>query len=86
MEMADPRTDETVMDVYCGAGLFSAFLAGRSARLIGIEESPSAVKDFEINLDAFDSVELYAGSGRTGAGRNLRSGRRWRWSIRRAAE
>ena len=60
MEMADPRKDETVLDVYCGAGLFSAFLAGRAARLIGIEESPSAVKDFEINLEAFDSVELYA--------------------------
>jgi 23S rRNA (uracil1939-C5)-methyltransferase len=61
MEMADIRKDETVMDVYCGAGLFSAFLAGCSARLIGIEESPSAIRDFEINLDAFDSVELYAG-------------------------
>jgi len=60
MEMADPRKDETVIDVYCGAGLFSAFLAGRAARVIGIEESSSAVKDFESNLDAFDSVELYA--------------------------
>jgi 23S rRNA (uracil1939-C5)-methyltransferase len=62
MELADPRPDETAMDVYCGAGLFSAFLAGRSARLIGIEESPSAGKDFEINLNGFDSVELYAAS------------------------
>ncbi len=60
MEMADVRPDETVLDVYCGAGLFSAFLAGRAARLIGIEESPSAVKDFENNLDFFNSVELYA--------------------------
>jgi 23S rRNA (uracil1939-C5)-methyltransferase len=58
--MADPQKDETVMDVYCGAGLFTAFLADRAAHVIGIEESPSAVKDFEINLDAFDSVELYA--------------------------
>jgi 23S rRNA (uracil1939-C5)-methyltransferase len=62
MELGDPRSDDTVLDVYCGAGLFSAFLAGRSRRLIGIEESPSAVKDFEANLDAFDSVELYAAS------------------------
>jgi 23S rRNA (uracil1939-C5)-methyltransferase len=60
MEMADPQKSETVMDVYCGVGLFSAFLAGRAARVIGIEESPSAVGDFEINLDDFDSVELYA--------------------------
>ncbi len=60
MELADPQRSETVMDVYCGAGLFSAFLAGRAERMIGIEESPSAVADFEINLDDFDTVELYA--------------------------
>ncbi len=60
MELADPARDETVLDVYCGTGLFSAFLAGLAARVIGIEESPSAAADFEVNLDPFDSVELYA--------------------------
>jgi 23S rRNA (uracil1939-C5)-methyltransferase len=59
-EMADPQPQDIALDVYCGAGLFSAFLAGRAARVIGIEESPSAVADFEVNLDDFDSVELYA--------------------------
>ena len=51
----------TVLDVYCGAGLFSAFLAAKSARVIGIESSPSACEDFSFNLDEFDNVELYEG-------------------------
>ena len=51
--------DMTVLDVYCGVGLFSAFLAPRVNRLIGIENSPSAAEDFVVNLDEFDNVELY---------------------------
>jgi 23S rRNA (uracil1939-C5)-methyltransferase len=48
-----------LLEVYCGVGLFSAFLAPRIGRLIGIESSPSACHDFECNLDEFDNVELY---------------------------
>ncbi len=48
-------------DVYCGAGLFSAFLAPHCEQLIGIESSPSACEDFAFNLDEFDHVELYEG-------------------------
>jgi 23S rRNA (uracil1939-C5)-methyltransferase len=62
MELADPGRDETALDIYCGTGLFSAFLAERAARVVGIEESPSAAADFEVNLDSFDTVELYAAS------------------------
>lgn len=47
------------VDAYCGVGLFSAFLAPRVGRLIGIEASPSAADDFSANLDEFDNVELY---------------------------
>lgn len=54
--------DETLMDVYCGVGLFSAFFAGRVGRLIGIEASPAACDDFAVNLDEFDNVELYQGA------------------------
>ncbi len=49
----------TIYDVYCGVGLFSAFLAPRCERLIGIELSPSACADFAVNLDEFENVELY---------------------------
>lgn len=49
----------TILDVYCGVGLFSAFLAPRVGRLIAIEASSAACSDFEVNLDEFDNVELY---------------------------
>jgi 23S rRNA (uracil1939-C5)-methyltransferase len=49
----------TLIDLYCGIGLFSAFLATRVGRLIGIESSPSACEDFAVNLDEFNHVELY---------------------------
>jgi 23S rRNA (uracil1939-C5)-methyltransferase len=49
----------TVLDVYCGVGLFSAFLAPRVGKLIGIELSEPACDDFAFNLDAFDNVDLY---------------------------
>ena len=51
----------TVLDVYCGVGLFSAFLAPKCRRVIGIKSSPSACEDFAINLDEFENVELYEG-------------------------
>jgi 23S rRNA (uracil1939-C5)-methyltransferase len=49
----------TLLDVYCGVGLFSAFLAPKCGRVIGIESSESACEDFTVNLDEFDNVELY---------------------------
>lgn len=52
---------DTLLDVYCGAGLFSAFFAPRCERVIGIESSPSACEDFTYNLDEFENVELYEG-------------------------
>lgn len=52
----------TLLDIYCGVGLFSAFLAPKCERVIGIESSPSACEDFTFNLDEFDNVELYEGS------------------------
>lgn len=54
-----PDSIPTLLDVYCGVGLFSAFLAPRCDRLIGIELSPSACADFAANLDEFEHVDLY---------------------------
>jgi 23S rRNA (uracil1939-C5)-methyltransferase len=50
------------LDLYCGVGLFSAFLAPRFGRLIGVEMSPTACEDFAANLDEFEHVELYEGA------------------------
>lgn len=49
----------TVLDVYCGVGLFSAFIAPRVAHLIGIEASASACEDFVYNLNDHENVVLY---------------------------
>jgi 23S rRNA (uracil1939-C5)-methyltransferase len=57
-----PITQSTILlDVYCGVGLFSAFLAPKCKTVIGIESSESACEDFAVNLDEFDNVELYEG-------------------------
>ena len=53
---------KTVLDVYCGVGLFSAFIAPRVKKCIGVELSESACEDFAVNLDEFDNVELYVGA------------------------
>ncbi len=53
------RPETNLLEVYSGAGLFSAFLAPRVARLVAVEASPTACQDFETNLDEFENVELY---------------------------
>ena len=53
--------EDTLLDLYCGGGLFSAFFASRAGRVIGIESSASACEDFVVNLDEFENVELYEG-------------------------
>lgn len=53
---------DTLLDVYCGAGLFSNFFAPKYGKIIGIESSSSACEDFGFNLDEFDNVELYEGA------------------------
>ncbi len=58
-----PVSSATVLlDVYCGAGLFSKFFAPKCRRVIGVESSESACEDFAINLDEFDNVDLYEGA------------------------
>lgn len=49
----------TLLDVYSGVGLFSAFFADKVGRIIAIESSPIATEDYVVNLDAYDSIELY---------------------------
>lgn len=51
----------TLLDLYCGVGLFSAFLATKCGRVIGIESSEFSCEDFVVNLDEFNNVELYEG-------------------------
>ena len=53
---------DLLLDAYCGAGLFSAFLAPQVKELVGIELAESSCNDFAANLDEFDNVSLYVGA------------------------
>lgn len=56
------RADQTIVDAYCGVGLFSRFIAPQAGRVIGIESSRSAMADARVNLAAFDQIELLTGA------------------------
>ncbi len=62
LENLELQPQMTIMDLYCGVGLFSAFLAPKVAHLLGVEVSPEACTDFAQNLDEFDNVALYQGT------------------------
>ena len=59
LEVLPLEEDSVCLDVYCGVGLFSAFLAPRVKKVIGIESSSSACEDYLYNLAEFENVELY---------------------------
>ena len=56
------QPEDTILDAYCGVGLFSAFIAPKVKKVIGVEQSESACEDYTQNLDAQENVELYVGS------------------------
>lgn len=62
LQALDLRPVDTVLDCYCGVGLFSKFIAPQVRKLVGAELSESACEDFATNLDDFENVELYVGS------------------------
>ncbi len=53
---------ETVLDLYAGVGLFTAFLAERASLVTSIESYPPAVTDADENLADLDNVDLIEGS------------------------
>ena len=52
---------ESVLDLYAGAGLFTAFIAEHASLVTSVESYPPAVIDADENLSEFDNVELYEG-------------------------
>jgi 23S rRNA (uracil1939-C5)-methyltransferase len=52
---------QNVLDLYCGVGLFTAFIAEQTDQVTGVELFPLAVRDAEFNLSEFDHVSLYEG-------------------------
>jgi len=59
-----PKSGNKFLELYCGVGLFTAFLAPRYKEIFAIEENESACDDFAINLDEFDNISLFVGATR----------------------
>ncbi|MCK6554423.1 23S rRNA (uracil(1939)-C(5))-methyltransferase RlmD [Candidatus Binatia bacterium] len=60
---ANPGPEDYCLDVYCGIGATTLFLAGGSRLALGIEESPIAVADATVNarLNGFHNVRFMSG-------------------------
>jgi 23S rRNA (uracil1939-C5)-methyltransferase len=56
-----PEGGETLLDLYCGVGLFALALAGDVGSVIGVESDPSAIADLEHNAQGLKQVELVEG-------------------------
>ena len=50
-EVLDVTPEETLLDGYCGVGLFGATVGRSAARVIGIDSTPGAVKYARMNLE-----------------------------------
>jgi len=63
IRMADIQEDETVMDLYCGTGSITMFLAEKAKKVIGIEMVRDAVKDAKENakLNNISNVQFVVG-------------------------
>ena len=64
LDFAQLRGDETVADVYCGAGTITLMLARHAARVIGIEIVPDAIRDAKENarLNGVENAQFYCGA------------------------
>lgn len=62
LDFAQLQGNETVCDLYCGAGTISLLLARHARRVIGIEIVPQAIRDAEENARAngVSNAEFYA--------------------------
>lgn len=60
--LLDLRADETLLDLYAGVGVFSAFLAAKASLVTLVESYPPAVTDADENLLDYDNVDVIEGS------------------------
>lgn len=58
---------ETVIDLYCGVGTISMFLAQKAKKVIGVEIIPSAIRDAKENaaLNQIDTIEFVCSDAAT---------------------
>lgn len=62
LKYAEVQRGETVVDAYCGLGLFSIPFADAGAKVIGMESNEAACDDFAANAGEREGIELHEGS------------------------
>lgn len=64
MEFANLTGEETVLDLYCGIGTISLFLAKQAKKVIGVEIIPEAIADAKENaaLNGIENVSFIVGA------------------------
>ena len=78
LEFANLTGQETVLDLYCGAGTITLCLAGQAKRAIGAEIVPAAIRDAEENArrNGIENVEFFCGDAAEAAARLAAEGLR----------
>jgi 23S rRNA (uracil1939-C5)-methyltransferase len=63
LQWAAPQADDTCVDLYCGVGALTFYLATAAQHVVGIEESRIAVADAKENvrLNGFHNVRFHCG-------------------------
>jgi len=56
-----PRGGETLLDLYCGVGLFGLALAPDVGRVVGIEADPAAAADCRFNAQGLEAASVIEG-------------------------
>ncbi len=57
----DPSPADTILDAYCGVGLFTLPLADRAESVIAVELDPGATEDLILNLGERENVDVIEG-------------------------
>ena len=77
-EFADINKNDTVLDLYCGAGTITLFAAGLAKKAIGIEIVPEAIENAKNNMriNGIKNAEFYCGDAGKTARKLLSQGTR----------
>ena len=61
--MAELDGSQIVYDLYCGTGTIANYVAGKSKKVIGVEQLPEAIEDAKENAinNGIKNTEFYAG-------------------------
>lgn len=62
LKACDLNGYETVLDLYAGVGVYSAFIAPRASLVTLVESYPPAATDADENLAAFENVDVVEGA------------------------